>query len=450
MIQMVMPSLPIIVMPPQGASVLPLVELDKTKVKTKRRRVQIRDGTTKRKVADCSYGNFTGKLSFTAWELFHAAKKTELTRSFTPKRSEPLGLLFADEHYDRFIWNKPNLRCADGSSMWLEDFSTTGLSGRIGEALAYLTMVQAAWGYVYWDRIASIWMRAARNANINHQDMVRIAQFTGQITQKGPMPQPDFAFEKLDQSVALMEAKGSFVAPGNSRPNTKRPLQHGLEQLDAWGHLITPTPARSIAIGSFLREQSDPCTDPSLILHVDPRPASHPDVEPIELPRDLIRRGNYGMWLAEMGFRDSGRALAERRATEVFPSELGVITLGGRDYAFSIQGWRIDQSRLGMPPWYPFELLMVPWRHHVRFLWDVGVTGVYAVGLDVTVLRAISASLADVNANALMDLQRTPVDLGRSQPLDGFYGSVMPDGSMLGVISTRLLEPEMRVETFRL
>ena len=259
-------------MPPQGTGILPLVELDKKSVKKPYKPIQLREGSKKREAADCSYGMFGAHLNFTAWELFHAAKKTELTRTFTPQRADRLGLLFADEHHDRFIWNTGNLRCTDGSGLWLEDFSSTGLSGRIGEALAYLTMVQPTWGYAYWDRVATVWMRAAHNANIHHHDMLRAAHYTGLISHNSPTPQPDFTFEKPDGTVALMEAKGSFVTPGNSRPDVKGRLKHGLEQLANWGSLIAPPPAHLIAIASLLREQNDPCTDPSLILHVDHPP----------------------------------------------------------------------------------------------------------------------------------------------------------------------------------
>jgi hypothetical protein len=450
MTQLLIPSQPIAVAPPQGAGTLPIVEIEKKKVKTDGAHIQLKAGSKKRAAADCSYGNFSGSLTFTAWELFHAAKKTELTRTFSPQRAERLGLLFADEHSDHFAWNLPNFRCTDGSGLWLEDFSTTNLAGRIGEAVAYLTMVQPAWGYVYWDRIASVWMRAARNANIQHQEMLQVAKYTGQISQKGPTLQPDFVFERTNDDVALMEAKGSFVTPGNSRPDVKSPLKHGLEQLGKWGHLIVPTPSRSFAICSALREESDSCSDPSLILYVDPPPVRAPDIVPVEFPKDLIRRGNFGSWLAEMGFRSSGRALAERRAAETDAVELPVVSLAGQDYAFNVQGWRINQRRPSLIPWYPFGLMFEPWPHLAHILKHVGINGVYAVGLEVTALRAVSACLKNLNSNALLELQPTLVEFGDQQALDGFYGSVMPDGSMTGVLSTRLFEGDIRMEAFDL
>jgi hypothetical protein len=446
MTQMVLPTLPVIVMP-QGASVLPLVELDKMKVKTKGREVQLRSGTKKRKQAQCSFGNFTGQLNFTAWELFHAAKKTELTRTFTSARAARLGLLFADEHSDRFVWNTGNLRCTDGSGLWLEDFSKTGLAGRIGEALAYLTMVKT-WGYCYWDRIASVWLRAARSANIQHQEMVQVAQYTGQITQNMPTPQPDFVFEKPDQAVAQMEAKGSFVTPGDPHPDVKHTLKHGLDQLDAWTHLIAPAPASSIAIGSFLREDSDPFSDPSLILHVDPPTGRRPNVQSVELPSDLIRRGNFGAWIAAMGFSPAGRALAERRTVEASPVDLPVITLNGRDFAITVHGFRVDTRRIAAFPWHPLDFLFGFSFRHLRFARELGVTGIYGLGLELTALRATEAALADLRSTSLLELR--PVEFVQDQTLDGLYGSIMPDGSLMGVISSRFFDSKIRSETFKL
>ena len=252
MTHLILPSHPLMISPRTGMSKLPLVEIDKTKVQTKYKSILL--PKAQRQAADCSYGAFgSDPLTFTAWELCHAAKKTELTKSFTAQRANDLALLFAHEYHDRFIWDTDNLRCADGSGLWLEDFSGKGLAGRIGEALAYLTMVKL-WGYVYWDRIASVWLRAARGLQIRHQDMVRVARYTGSLTGNAATPQPDFVFEKADHTTSLMEAKGSFVTPGSSRPDVKNVLKHGLEQLDTWSSLIAPAPSSSIAIGSFLRE----------------------------------------------------------------------------------------------------------------------------------------------------------------------------------------------------
>lgn len=448
MTHVILPNQPLIISPPTGTSELPLVEIDRMKVQTKHSRIAL--PKSQRQVADCSYGAFgSDPLTFTAWELCHAAKKTELTRSFTARRADELGLLFAHEHHDRFIWDTDNLRCADGSGLWLEDFSGKGLAGRIGEALAYLTMTKM-WKYAYWDRIASVWMRAARNATIKHEDMVRVARLTGNLTGQSLNLQPDFVFEKTDETVALMEAKGSFVTPGNERPDAKGPLKHGLDQTAKWAPRITPAPAKSIAIESLLREASDSCSDPSLILHVDPPAEGSPDIEPVEFRPDAIRRGNYGAWLMGMGFRSSGLALADRREIRTDEVELPIVKMNGQEFALSIHGWRVDRNRVEPVPWWPFELWHVPWRHRFEFLRHVGVTGVYALGLEMMTLRAVCGALVNPSPSAMMDLPSIDFDSqsGTRGP-DGFYGSIFRDGSMMGIVNSRHLE-EMRTEKFAL
>ncbi len=451
MTQLVVPSHTLTLVAPQGVSSLPLVELDKAKVRAERRHLQLRKGSKKRREADCSYGDFGRSLRFNAWELCHAAKKTELTRTFTQLQVDTLGILFAHEHHSRFVWDTENLRCADGSGMWLEDFSGTGLAGRVGEALAYLAMIKL-WGYVYWDRIASVWLRAARSAQIEHRDMVQVARYTGNLVGNLPSLQPDFIFEKSDRTLSLMEAKGSFVTPGNNRPDVKKALKHGLEQLDAWASLITPAPSNSVAIGSLLREASDPCEDPSLMVHVDPPPTGRPIIDPIALPPDGLRRANYGAWLGQMGFRGSGSALADGRQVETRPIVLPVVTLNGRDFALSTQGWRVDRRWPRLFPWWHFELLEdIPPELRIDLMRDAGVTGLFVSGLEVTILRAVSDALRMASSQALMELQPiVDFDTREGRQPEGFYGSVMPDGSLLGIVSSNLLGQQFRTETFAL
>lgn len=450
MTQMLIPSHPITFNAPQGTSSLPLVEVPKSKVSPKHKPIRLRKDSQKRKQADCSFGKFSGALDFNAWQFFHAAKKTELASSFTPQQADRRAFAFALEHEDTFVWNTGNFRRIDRSIFDLEDFASSGFAGRVGEAIAYLTMVK--WGYVFWDRCASVWARAAQQAHISHGEQLKVAQYLASRVASGrPQNEPDFVFEKPNGDVALMEAKGSFVDPDKDNPSTKDDLRQALRQLAAWSAVLSPTPRKSYGIGTYMREEHDANDDPSLIVFVDPPGESDPDVQPAELSADLVRRCNYGAWLAEMGFRQSGIALADRREIETTAIELPVVTLNGREFALSIQGWRIDQRRFEVFPWWPFEMMHFPWRHRFEFLREIGITGVYATGLEVSTLRAASAALADPASAALMDMQpTTDFGAGQGQQLDGFYGSVMPDGSLLGVVSSRYFDRELRLETFRL
>ena len=80
----------------------------------------------------------------------------------------------------------------------------------------------------------------------------------------------------------------------------------------------------------------------------------------------------------------------------------------------------------------------------------IGIDGVYVAGIEVGILEAIGRTLINPLDAALMKLEPT-VDLvadeGRQRT--GFYGSVMPDGSLLGIVAGTLLE-ELRMGEFRL
>lgn len=449
MTHILLASQPMVISPPNGTSQLPLVEIDKTKVQTKHKSILL--PKAQRQAAECSYGaSDQAPLPFSAWEFFHAAKKTELATSFTPSFADQRAFAFALEHEDTFLWNPTNFRKRDSTVFSLEDFAETGLAGRVGEAIAYLTMVH--WGYAFWDRCATVWARAARNANITHADQLKVAHYISSLVASGkPQKEPDFIFEKHSGDVALMEAKGGFVEPGNDYPYTKKILNQSLKQLGAWSSVIAPTPAKSYGIATLLREENDSHGDPSLIAYVDPPAAGNPDIDPVEYRPDAIRRGNFGAWLIGMGFRNSGLALADRREIDTATVELPVITLNGVDFALSIQGWRVNRHLFAPFSWWPFDLWHVPLLHRYEFLRDIGVTGIYALGLEIGTLSAVSAALVNPASNSMMDL---PIcDFGRQsvmQGQDGFYGSVFPDGSLLGIVSSRDLDREMRTETFKL
>ncbi len=324
------------------------------------------------------------------------------------------------------------------------------MAGRVGEALAYLTMTKM-WGYVYWDRIASVWMRAAHKATIQHKEMVRIAKMVGNLNGQSFSLQPDFVFETSDNRVALMEAKGSFVTPGNIRPNAKGPLKHGLDQTAIWAPLIKPTASKCIAINSLLREESDSCGDPSVILHVDPPPERNSDIEPVEIHPESIRRGNYGAWLMGMGFRRSGFALAYHREFRNYHVELPVVTIQGQEFALSIQGLRLDANWFGHLPMLPFDFWPLQRKYSSSFLREVGVTGVYALGLEVRTLRTVCASLVNPDSESIMDLPAINIDMWNDgRTTSGFYGSIFPDGSLMGIVSRGILERELKYEKFTL
>jgi len=445
----------VLVSPPTGTSSLPIVELKRAEVQKDRKQIRLRRGSAKRAKSDCSFGNFVEHLSIDAWQFFHAAKKTELTTTFTTPQIDHRALHFAGEHADFFEWNTGNLRRVDRSIFSLEDFAEAGLAGRFGEAVAYLTMVK--WGYVYWDRIAVLWERAAAKSGMTHPEQVRHAHaIATTLGVTRPDLEPDCAFEKATADVALMESKGSFVHPINDDPSAKDDLRHALDQLNAWSGLISPTPGKSFAIGTYFRDASDTTGDPSLITFVDP-PGQAGTIPPaVEFPNDWIRRGNYGAWLVGMGFPESGNAL--RRGVEVsLPTrQIPVVSLNGRSFAITIEGLVVKRNRrirgphplLRIDPLYFLDEL----HFHgfpARLLRDMGIAAIRVIGTELTTLRLVESSVLNASNTSLLAREGQADDAQARTASDGFTGSVFPDGTLMGQISPEMLMGT-RMEEFKL
>ncbi|TET34880.1 MAG: hypothetical protein E3J72_12150 [Planctomycetota bacterium] len=427
---LIIPNQPIVISPPTGTSQLPLVEIDKAKVTTKYRPVRIRTGSKKRAEADCSYGPFdTAQLPFSAWEFFHAAKKTELACTFTANMANRRAFAFTLEHEDTFLWNSTNFRKRDSAVFALEDFAETGLAGRVGEAIAYLAMVE--WGYVYWDRCATVWARAARNANITHTDQLKVAQYISSLVSSGkPQNEPDFIFEKMNGDVALMEAKGGFVEPGNDYPYTKDVLNQALTQLGAWSSTITPTPAKSYGIATLLREENDAHDDPSLIAYVDPPGRKDSNLPQAELSSDLVRRCNYGAWLIGMGFVSSGLALRELREKHMEKVELPILNIGSRQFAVVTAGWKVPDLQI-LPFFEPWLLDFPPFRWSGR-----RGGGVLVMGIDKEILKQIGRAIHNPKEPVLLNLDMGEDDVkAKTKTTTEFPGSIMPDGTLMGTIN---------------
>jgi hypothetical protein len=426
MTQLVIPSYPIVITPPQGMSSLPMVEINKNGVQQKYSRVRLRKGSPRRQAADCSFGNFTDHLGFTAWEFFHAAKKTELANSFTNAVVDRRAFAFSLEHEDTFIWNTGNLRKTDSSVFALEDFASAGLAGRIGEAIAYLTMIKA--GYVFWDRCATVWERAARSTNITHSERLRVAQYlSSQVASGRPQNEPDFIFEKSNGDVALMEAKGSIVNPAKDDPSTKTDLKQALKQLAAWSAVISPTPQKSYGIGTYLREEHDNNSDPSLIAYVDPPGQKKEDIRPSELPPDLVRRCNYGSWLLGMGLFSAGRALREGEEKNVEAIDLPTVEVNGGRFVYTVTGFKSLPGH-GRSLIYPLD-----WIDAVLNPWPQS-SGLFVMGVEQGVMQLITEALHRPKASTLKrnDGHELP-EFARHNNKDSSW-SVMPDGSFLGIL----------------
>lgn len=76
-----------------------------------------------------------------------------------------------------------------------------------------------------------------------------------------------------------------------------------------------------------------------------------------------------------------------------------------------------------------------------------GVTGVYALGLEVDTLKKVCEAITKPSQVVMMDLPN--IDLGKQNEdpsSDDFCGSIMPDGSLMGIVSASIFD---KIETMK-
>lgn len=377
--------------------------------------LRARRGSQRRATLDCSFGPICGRLRFSAWDLVHAAKKTELASPFQSSFARRKAGAFWLEHHDSFAWNTSDFRRVPSRGFSLEDFAAAGLAGRIGEAVAYLLMAKR--GFKYWDRCASLQLRAIGAQLGGHPESVRWATLAGALP-RSRLLQPDFVMEKEDGEVALMESKGSFASPSKAKGD----LKHALEQLEGWRNLLRPAPDAKFAIGTYVREEGETGDDPSLVLVVDPPGEDQGDPSgPVELTPGLLRRSHYSACLIGMGLIAPGLALVHSPRPPAARYSLPVIQIERRRYAVTPhaaicrrQQWpQVDAERQGEG------------------------SGVVVMGLDVNVMRQIEANSGGHDAASV--LIRAPEFPLRAAVEERGPWSVLPDGAFMGRVGDELL-----------
>lgn len=405
---------------------LPVVELDRDIIRTPYRRVRPLPPPQK-------------TLRVTAWNLYQAAKKAELTRSFDASHIDHLAACFAAEHHAMFRWSGGELRLAPGATDEYETAAHGSRSRLIGEGMLLLTMQE--YGYAFWDRFDVLVKRALRNQVVQHPESVKRAKaIRRKLQQKKTNQRSDFVIENGDHETALAEAKGSMVTPGiDSR--IKPDLRDALKQLAATKSLVSPQPTKTYAVGTYLREVDDPHEDTSLIAFVDPDEREDTDLA-VEFPPDWVRRGNYAAWLLGMGFPEPAIALRNGISRDGIGVSLPLKRVGGREFAYVVTGMQLRPDRAHrftremLHDWRHWpEFWFGPWRDYVQ---------VTVLGLRVDVLAEISRALVVPREQSLLTVEPTTiVDTG------AFEGSVMSDGSMCGVIAPNTLR-EMEFSEFML
>jgi hypothetical protein len=356
----------------------------------------------------------TRRLQFTSWELFHAAKKSELTQ-YTARAAQRAAIGMSLE-YTPIFWWKGNLSLLPGAVSSRKDAGRTNLAGRVGEGLGHLLM-EKRFGFKYWDHLPSLFLRLAVANAASHPAMLRQAHATMKsVAGKAP----DFVFEKKNE-VALAECKGHFVEATKKGVPFGGELRAAMAQLRQWPSRIFPTPSRSFATNAVIVERGHAI--PSFLCFADPE--GDGGEEPLPLGDDL-RRGNYAAWLLAMGLDDEAEALRWKDDWAPSGKRLLVARIGGRQFALTPPG-SIGRA------WY--------WSDHDMWLWRRGRLGEVVAGIDLTVLKAIKTAL---RGDELVDVD-LPTELVHDER---FSGSVLADGTLLG--SVRLAYPEEAFEPFEL
>lgn len=379
-----------------GRSGLPVHELEKAKVEKPHARTR-------------PLPSATGNVQFSAWRLAHAVKKADCLRwpGSPTLWVGAIGFLLENAHL--FDWSASEWCLNQGMSDFYADFSGTGVAGRIAQGMALLFLEDK--GYAYVGRFEIEWKQRAATQNRQWPANKEKA--------------PDFIAENGRKEWVLAESKGGFASPGK-QPPIKGALRDGLAQLEDWDKYISPQPIKSFAIGTFLRETGDTADETSLIAFVDPEPEAPEN--PVEFPRDAVRRANYASWLSFMGL-DGAAGRLRTVSGEAQRYEFPVLTLGGHKYAVNIVSVAPRAHDLSGREF---------WRHFRHgpfdpFIWLEDGIDIELVGLDLKVLQTLGLAINSPHEADLTALE--PIARRDSAAdLDGgaFYGSVFSDGSLLG------------------
>ncbi|MGG5221991.1 hypothetical protein [Pseudomonas syringae pv. coryli] len=328
-------------------------------------------------------------LSFSGCQLAHAVVKADYldTRNLT---MPGIGFLFQASGIINF--GSCPLELKRGAWQALNDFSLTGMTGRVGQGLAIL----------YAHRMD---LRFA--AHLKSYVCSLPAGSVGAAHQNEPMA--DFLFSN-DHETVLIEAKGSFTLRENDPSDIKKVLKKALEkQVDPWIRYLRPAPSNGYVIYSCLR---DGMSEPSAMFVVDPE-GENTELSDLPMGVEQVMRENYAAWLRAMGLVESAERLLRPTSHVSQPVEYSflIARVGNREFAFldrylgigSYQGWWIEPC----------------------------------LGLDVEVLLAIS-SVVRSSQESLQDLLANFPDASEASPA---YVSIFPDGSIFGLVVCDELHP---------
>lgn len=364
----------------------------------------------------------SGSLPFTMWRLAHAVKKAECVNPVIASMANPMALGFLLENQHLFDYSGPQFNLADGAASYLDDFSRTGLTGRLAQGFALLQMENE--GYAFAGRFDTF--RKKCGVAVPTVPSKRKDRFGKRIPKR--IRSPDFVVEKRSGDRALVESKGSFLDSGKVA-DIKGSMSDALKQLAPWGSQFSPAITKKFAVGTYLHEPDVDDVEPSLLAFVDPEGGR--DEDAVSVPPDLVRRLNYAGWLSAMGYRTPSRNLASQRSPDRIREIFQVAEFRGRRYAYVPTAWVPIQKPddflqvFHLPPRSPGDYLMSNFH-------DACAQMVLVLALDMQVLELLARASQTRNWSLLEDAPSDPNAAGTASNDEG--GSRFIDGSFFGLV----------------
>ena len=333
-------------------------------------------------------------LRFTGTELAHAVIKADFLNRVNPLMP---GLAFVLQSHLLVDWQSPTLRLRNGATEVLSDFVEKSLSGRLGQGLSILHAHQE--GFAFQGHLSSI----------------LVAQGLPIKDSKGQdLPIADFLIEGGSGVRGLLESKASFRQLTNCPKATKAVLKDALaSQVSPWMGRLNPPATKAFAVASYVRDDSQAGTEPSVLAFVDPEDT--PDGGDIQVSSAELRRENYAAWLTAMGLTDTAIKLLNRTAEGSTQVPFIVFEIAGLEFAF---------------PWLILDMWdLIPHPHSRRSRQDF-----LAFGLEVRVLQAIASSIRgdDAPLTEIAPLNETGISNS-----ENYSYSIFPDKTFLGNFDRR-------------
>jgi hypothetical protein len=323
------------------------------------------------------------ELRFTGTQLAHAVIKADYLEYRNPLLPG-IGLVLQSHHI--IDWNSQQFCLRAGGATLLSDFARSSLTGRLGQGLALLFSHYRGFSFT-----------------CHLREYLESQGISTRGADGRALPVADFLCDGNANDRCIVESKATFSQQQNCLSSTKSDLKSALDkQVLKWMNRVNPPVAKSFVVKSYLREHTDPHSDPSVLAFVDP--PGDDEERDVELSSATVRRENYAAWLTAMGLTAEGERLRNRQADGRQEVPFIVFEIGQRRIAFPA-----EDERMFWPDFF----------HYGHTL---------PIGIDDAALTAIENSVAGDDEPLLAYV---PQD-GFPVQGEGYAYSVFPDGSFLG------------------